>query len=70
MRIHLDPLQEETLRGYLGELLASPDTPEQDLPILESIYIQTLTSVCDHPSTIIWNEQGETNCLHCGELNV
>ena len=45
IRIHLDPLQEDTLRGYLGELLANPDTPEQDLPVLESIYIQTLPNI-------------------------
>ncbi len=45
IRIHLDPLQEETLRGYLGELLADPDTPNQDISVLESIYIQTLPSV-------------------------
>lgn len=35
----------EYQRGYLGELLANPDTPDQDLPVLESIYIQTLPNI-------------------------
>jgi hypothetical protein len=40
MTITLDGLQEDTLRGYLGELLDNPDTLERDLPVLESIYSQ------------------------------
>jgi hypothetical protein len=38
--ITLDGLQQNTLLGYLGELLDNPDTLERDLPVLYSIYSQ------------------------------
>jgi hypothetical protein len=48
LTITLDGLQEETLRGYLGELVDETTEvngrviPAQDLPVLASIYVQLI----------------------------
>ncbi len=38
MTLVLDGLHLDTLRGYLGELLADPNTPVEDLTILQEVY--------------------------------
>ena len=69
--IWVSDYQNEVLRGYLGELLDSNDTPDNDKATLSEIYEQTLeeSNVCKHSSIVIHNEQGETTCLQCGQLN-
>lgn len=69
--IWVSDYQNEVLRGYLGELLDSPNTPDNDKAAISEIYEQTLkeNNGCKHSSTVIHNDQGETTCLECGQVN-